>query len=155
MSKPSRTTNPSSFKFKNRGCMDRNWSMQSLLLPFLFVFSSPWEWLFRSCWHWQTLLLLKSIVKPPQGLNLTVDTDSTYQGLWKLLPSASFKICTGSRGGNFHIQQLSYMTFHIQAMQFENRYGHSTNIHRPRALARLQFKLIREAVCLPFRLITF
>jgi len=33
MSKPSRTTNPSSFKFKIRGHWNRNRSMQSWLLP--------------------------------------------------------------------------------------------------------------------------
>lgn len=91
-----------------------NWWMQLKCLPFF----SP-QFLKAILYKLMALSNSTSVEfngKIPHGITMTMDTDSTYAGLWKLHPNVSSTTCSGSQSRNFHIQWLGYMEFYAQAI---------------------------------------
>lgn len=120
MSKPSRTTNPSSFQFNNRGRLNGSWLMQWKLMDAITVFTFFFPQFLNAILY--KLMALRNSTsmefngKIPHGMTVTMDTDSTHPGLWKLHPGVSSRMFTGSHSGNFHTQGLSYTEFYTQAV---------------------------------------
>lgn len=103
MSKPSRTTNPSSFQFNNRGRLNGSWLMQWKLMDAITVFTffspSSWKQFFTSSWHWETPLPWNLMAKFPMGWPwqwiLTAHTQGFENSILVFLPGCLQALTVG------------------------------------------------------------
>lgn len=161
MSKPSRTTNPSSFQFNNRGRLNGSWLMQWKLMDAIKVFTfffplSSWKQFFTSSWHWATPLPWNLMAKFHMGLPwqwiLTAHTQGFENSILMFLPPrvqalrVGIFISSGLVMWNFILKLLPDLHW-LQALDKKFLGKH--------AWSRLQLKLMQEAGWLPFTLTAF
>lgn len=156
MSKPSRTTNPSSFQFNNRGRLNGDWLMQWKLMDaitvftFFFFFLISWKQLFTSSWHWETPLPWNLMAKFHMGLPwqwiLTAHTQGFENSILIFLPGYIQALTVG-----IFISSASVIWNFI--LKLYNGCKHWTEI--PGNYTWSKLKLMQEAGWLPFTLTAF